>query len=99
MSTLVDLVDMTEKPEGVHRINTKLFSISSPQLRGLQELPLESTNFDYFSASAVYRVTAITLDSANFTCLSILLATFNYRARGTCSARALNFSFDGAANA
>ena len=27
MSTLVDLVDMTEKPEGVHKINTKLFAI------------------------------------------------------------------------
>ena len=50
MSTLVDLVDMTEKPEGVHKINTKLFSISSPQLRGLEERALESTNFDYSSA-------------------------------------------------
>ena len=30
MSTLVDLVDMIEKPEGVHKINTKLFSISFP---------------------------------------------------------------------
>ena len=28
MSTLVDLEDMTEKPKGVHNINTKLFSIS-----------------------------------------------------------------------
>ena len=46
MSTLVDLVDMTEKPEGAHKINTKLLSISFPQLRGLQELALESTNFD-----------------------------------------------------
>ena len=25
MSTVVDLVDMIEKPEGVHKINTKLF--------------------------------------------------------------------------
>ena len=50
MSTLVDLVDMTEKPESVHKINTKLFSISFPQLRGLQELALESINFDNFSA-------------------------------------------------
>ena len=54
MSTLVDLVDMIEKPEGVHNINTKLFSISFPQLRCLQELALESTNFDY--SSAEYRV-------------------------------------------
>ena len=43
MSTLVDLVDMIEKPEGVQKINTKLFSISFPQLRCLQELALEST--------------------------------------------------------
>ena len=49
MSTLVDLVDMIEEPEGVHKINTKLFSISFPQLRSLQELALESTNFDYSS--------------------------------------------------
>ena len=64
MSTLVDRVDMIEKPEGVHKINTKLFSISFPQLRGLQELPLESTNFDH--SSAEYRVTAIILDIANY---------------------------------
>ena len=64
MSTLVDLVDMTEKPEGVHKINTKLNSISFPQLRGLQELALESTNFD--NSSAEYRVTAIILDIANY---------------------------------
>ena len=63
MSTLVDLVDMIEKPEGVHKINTKLFSISFPQFRGLQELALESTDFDY--SSAEYRVTAIILDIAN----------------------------------
>ena len=42
MSFFVDLVDMIEKPEGVHNINTKLFSISFLQLRSLQELPLES---------------------------------------------------------
>ena len=64
MSTLVDLVDMTEKPEGVHKINTKLFSVSFPQLHCLQELALESTNFDY--SSAEYRVTAIILDFSNY---------------------------------
>ena len=64
MSTLVDLVDMIEKPEGVHKINTKLFSISLPKLRCLRELALESTNFDY--SSAEYRVIAIILDIANF---------------------------------
>ena len=55
---------MIEKPEGVHKINTKLFSISFPQLLGLQELALESTNFAY--SSAEYRVTAIILDIANY---------------------------------
>ena len=64
MSTLVDLVDMIEKLEGVHNINTKLFSISFPQLYSLQELALESTNFDY--SSAEYRVTAVILDIANY---------------------------------
>ena len=63
MRTLVDLVDMIEKPEGVHKINTKLFSISFPQLHHLQELALESTNFDY--SSAEYRLTAIILDVAD----------------------------------
>ena len=69
MSTLVDLVDMIEKPEGVHKINTKLFSISFPQLRCLQELALESTNFDY--SSAEYRVIAIILDIAISGCLDL----------------------------
>ena len=64
MSTLVDLVDMTEKPEGVHKINTNLFFISFPQIRASQELALESTNFHYFSGE--YRVTAIILDIANY---------------------------------
>ena len=54
---------MIEKPESVHKINTKLFSISFPQLRGLQELALESTNFHY--SSAEYGVTVIILDIAN----------------------------------
>ena len=64
MSTLVDLLDMIEKPEGVHKINTKLFSISFPQLHGLRKLALESRNFDY--SSAEYRVTAIILSIANY---------------------------------
>ena len=38
--------------------------ISSPQLRSLQKLALESTNFDY--SSAEYRVIAIILDIANY---------------------------------
>ena len=64
MNTLADLVDMIEKPQGVHKINTKLFSVSFPQLRGLQKLALESTNFDY--SSDEYRLTAMILDIANY---------------------------------
>ena len=64
MSTLVDLVDMIEKPEGVHKINTKMFSISFPQLHGLQVLALESTICDY--SSAEYRVTANILNIASY---------------------------------
>ena len=63
-STLVDLVDRIEKPEGVHKINTKLFSISFPQLCCLQELALESPNFDY--SSAEYGVIVIILDIASY---------------------------------
>ena len=64
MSTLVDLVVMIEKPEDVHKINTKLFSVSFKQLHCLQELALEATNFEY--SSAEYRVTAIILNIANY---------------------------------
>ena len=64
ISAFLAKVDIIEKPEGVHKINTKLFSISFPQLRGLQVLALESTNFDY--SSAEYSVTAIILDIAKY---------------------------------
>ena len=64
MNTLVDRVDMIEKPEGVHNINTKLFSISFPQLRSLRKLILELTNYD--CSSAEYRVTAVILDITNY---------------------------------
>ena len=79
MSTLVDLVDVTEKPEGVHKINTKLFSISFPQLRCLQELALESTNFDY--SSAEYRVIAIILNIANFRLFRPVRSVFQQRSQ------------------
>ena len=55
---------MIEKPEGVHNINAKLFSISLSHLRSLQGIALELTNFDYLSAE--YRVTAIILNIANY---------------------------------
>ena len=66
MSTLVDLVDMTEKPKDVHNISTKLFSLLFPQLLS-GELALESTNFD--CSSAEYGVTAIILDISNYSWL------------------------------
>ena len=57
-------VAMIKKPQSVHSISTKLFSILFPQLHSLRELVLESTSFDY--SSAKYRVTAIILDVANY---------------------------------
>ena len=64
MESGTTIKDITEKPEGVHNINTELFSISFPQFCAMQELALESTNFDY--SSAEYRVTAIIMDIANY---------------------------------
>ena len=64
MNTLVDLVDTIDQPEGVHKINTILLSVSFPQLRVLQELALESGKYDFFSAE--YREVAIILDIANY---------------------------------
>ena len=62
--TLVNLIDSIDQPQGVHKIKTTLFSISLPKLRELQSLAQESTNYDY--GSAVYRVTAIILDTAQY---------------------------------
>ena len=66
MNALVDLVDMIDQPEGVHKINTVLFSVSFQQLHVLQEFAFESDNYDFFSAE--YRVVAIILpvDIANY---------------------------------
>ena len=64
MKTFMDLVDMIDQQEGVHEINSILYSVSFPQLRVLQELFLESDNYDF--SSAEYRVVAIILDIANY---------------------------------
>ena len=64
MNTLVDLIDMIDQPKGVHKVNIILFSASFPQLRVLQEISLESDNYDF--SSAEYRVVAIILDIANY---------------------------------
>ena len=61
---MVNLIDLIDQPQGVHKIKTTLFSISLPKLRELQLLALESTNYDYESAE--YRVTAIILDTAHY---------------------------------
>ena len=64
IDTFVDLIDSIDQPQGVHKIKTTLFSISLPELRELQSLAQESTNYDYESAE--YRVTAIILDTARY---------------------------------
>ena len=51
------VVDMIDQAEGVYKINTILFSLSFPQLRVLQELALDSENYDF--SSAEYRVTVL----------------------------------------
>ena len=58
--TLVDIVAMIDQSEGVHHI--RLFSMSIPEICHLQQLALESTNNDNFSAE--YTATAIILDIA-----------------------------------
>ena len=64
VDALITLIDMTDQPEGVHKIETHLFSISLTQLSSLQEIALEFTNTDF--SSAEYRVTSITLDIAHY---------------------------------
>ena len=44
---LVDIVYLIGQPEGVHRIKTKLLSMSIPEIRHLQQLVLQSTNYDF----------------------------------------------------
>ena len=61
---MVNLIDLIDQPQGVHKIKATLFSISLPKLCELQSLALESTNYDYESAE--YRVTAIILDTAHY---------------------------------
>ena len=63
LDTSIDnLIDSIDQPQGVHKIKTTLFSISLPKLR--ESLALESTNYDYESAE--YRVTSIILDTAQY---------------------------------
>ena len=40
---MVNLIDLIDQPQGVHKIKTTLFSISLPKLHELQSLALEST--------------------------------------------------------
>ena len=46
IDTSVDLIDSIDKPQGVHKIKTTLFSICLPKLRELQSVAQESTNYD-----------------------------------------------------
>ena len=60
IDALITLIDMTDQPEGVHKIKTHLFSMSLPQLSSLQEIALKSANTDF--SSAEYSVTSIILN-------------------------------------
>ena len=51
IDALITLIDMTDQPEGFHKIKTHLFSMSLPQLSSLQEIALESTNTDFYLLS------------------------------------------------
>ena len=64
IDAFINLIDSINQPQGVHKIKTTLFSIFLPQLRELQSLAQESTNYDY--ESAAYRVTTIILDTAQY---------------------------------
>ena len=64
IDTFINLIDSIDKPQGVHKIKTTLFSISLLKLLELQSLALESTNYDYESAE--YRVTAIILNTVQY---------------------------------
>ena len=43
IDTVVNLIDLIDQPQGVHKIKTTLLSISLPKLYELQSLALEST--------------------------------------------------------
>ena len=62
LDTFINFIDSIDQPQGVHKINTTLFSISLPKLCELQSLGLEFTKYEYESAE--YRVIAIILDTA-----------------------------------
>ena len=55
---------MIDQPKGVHKIKTRLFSMSLSQLSSLQGIALESTNTDF--SSAEYRVNSIILDISHY---------------------------------
>ena len=63
MNTVANLVNMIHQ-SGVYKINTVLFAVSFPQLRVLQELALETDNYDF--SLAEYRVLTIILVIANY---------------------------------
>ena len=66
-----------DQPQGVDKTKATLFSISLSKIRELQSLAQESTNYDYESAE--YRVTAITLDTAQYR----LFRSSKYRCQDT----------------
>ena len=64
VDTMVGLVGLVGRLQGVHKIRTALFSVSLPKLRELRSLALESANYDYESAEC--GVAAIILDTAHY---------------------------------
>ena len=50
IGSYVNLIDSIDQPQGVHKMKTTIFSTFLPELRQLQSLVQESTNYDYESA-------------------------------------------------
>ena len=66
---------------------------------GFSPLGLCLMEFEHHETSRQEYGTNKSPNVVEYTCLGILLATFNYRARGTCDPSTLNYSLNGAANA
>ena len=68
---------------------------------------LVTNSYDFLPVCLILKSVSVLIVGKNFrlllqmsyTCLSILLVTSNYRARGTCGPSTLNYSSNGAANA
>ena len=106
--------DMHPNPGPCHRKAFKLchWNLNSIAVNDFIKIPLIETynfvyNYDIIALSETYLDSSVTNESISltgfskeiYTWFSILLVTFNYRARGTCDPSTLNYSLNGAANA